>query len=78
MADTFHEKDPAVIRNFLRSRWGRHLADELTLSADHRNEAALATAIPTTLARRTDKGFLAWEREFKEIRQATKRGEWQD
>jgi hypothetical protein len=85
VARTFGEDDPAVIRNFLRSRYGRHLADEAYTEAHPaQGEAALAAGIGKALARKKrirqrlggTRERLAWQKPFDEIKTATLDGTW--
>ncbi len=75
VAKTFDEKDPDVIRNFLRSRWGRHLADELFTPGCH--EKNLIARLAENLNERRY-GVLVWKSGFREVKEATENGTWVD
>jgi len=81
---TFGEKDAAVVRNFLRSRWGRHLADEAcNFAHPETGERALLAGLKKALKRRKQlregkTGRLAWQKVFDEIKKATLDGTWED
>jgi len=85
VALTFGEDNPQVIGNFLRSTYGRHLADEAyTEASPNRDEAALLEGIDKALSRRKrirlrrggTRERLVWQKPFDAIRQATIDGTW--
>jgi len=81
VSTNFYEDDPAVVRNFLRSRHGRHLADRVTLFAneeDYDDEAAMYEAVLSTVTEVGRNGNLFWKTQFDKIKEATESGEWRD
>lgn len=76
VAETFDENNPNVIRNFLRSRYGRHLADELFTEATC-TENDLVANLADVLNRKSH-NVLVWKRDFRNVKETTLNGEWID
>ena len=77
----FYEDDPAVVRNFLRSSYGRHLADRVTFFAkeeDYGDAAAMYDSLLSTISETTKRGDLFWNKAFKVVKKATESDEWVD
>jgi len=77
----FYEDDPAVVRNFLRSSYGRHLADRVTFFAkeeDYGDATIMYDALLSTISETTKRGNLFWGKCFEIVREATITGEWTD
>lgn len=78
LAETYNETDAAVIRNFLRSRYGRHLADSVH---EHAYRITDGDSIETIYEKAVTDALTPaknWRREFKAIRKTTLSGEWED
>ncbi|MCF8070418.1 MAG: hypothetical protein K9L30_17700 [Desulfobacterales bacterium] len=78
LAGTYQETRPDVIRNFLRSRHGRHFADDASNMGLKWNqktdcEKALAEGIEKSLSD-PDR----WSKFFNEVKEATISGKWED
>ena len=85
ISTAFYEDDPAVVRNFLRSCYGRHLADSVSFFAkpDEYNDfdvihSAVMDAILDSYKSGQNTGKSVWTRRFNEIRETTVKGEWVD
>jgi hypothetical protein len=81
VSTNFYEDDPAVVRNFLRSCYGRHLADRVTFFAnekDYGDAAKMYEALLSTISETTKHGELFWGQCFEAVRNATLTGEWTD
>ena len=85
ISTAFYEDDPAVVRNFLRSRYGRHLADSVSFFAkpDEYNDfdvmhSAVMDAILDSYKSGHNTGKSVWTRRFNEIKDVTEKGEWID
>jgi hypothetical protein len=85
LSSCFKEDDPAVVRNFLRSRYGRHLADSVTFFAKPEEYGdfdvmhfAVMDAILNPHESGRNKGKSVWTNRFNEIKDATESGEWVD
>lgn len=81
LSSLFEEDDPAVVRNFLRSRYGRQLADEVnirTLVQDYENHDAMREAVMDAVLATDRKGRSYWSKSFLEIKRATASGEYVD
>jgi len=81
VSTVFYEDDPAVVRNFLRSRYGRHLADRVTFFSkeeDYGDAVAMYDALLSTISETMKCGGLFWQKSFDEIKTVTENGEWID
>ena len=85
VSTNFYEDDPAVVRNFLRSRYGRHLADSVSFFAKPEEYDdfdvmyfAVMDAILDSYKSGQNTGKSVWTRRFNEIRETTLSGEWVD
>ena len=81
LSSWFREDDPAVVRNFLRSRYGRHLADEVANQShpsNYENYAIMSQAVMDAVLATDRKGRSFWKEWFQEIKQITESGEWSD
>ena len=81
LSSWFREDDPAVVRNFLRSRYGRHLADEVANQShlsNYENYAIMGQAVMDAVLATDRKGRSFWKEWFQEIKQITESGEWSD
>ena len=81
LSSWFREDDPAVVRNFLRSRYGRHLADEVANQShpsNYENYAIMSQAVMDAVLATDRKGRSFWKKWFQEIKQITESGEWSD
>ena len=81
ISTNFHEDNPAVVRNFLRSPYGRHLADRVAFFAkeeDYGDDAAMYEAVLSTITEVGRSGNLFWKKQFDKIKVATATGEWED
>jgi hypothetical protein len=85
LSSCFKEDDPAVVRNFLRSRYGRHLADRVTFYANEEEygdsdimRSAVMDAILAIHESGRNKGKSVWTEWFTDIKKATESGEWED
>jgi len=81
VSTNFYEDDPAVVRNFLRSRYGRHLADRVTffsIPEDYSDADKMYEAVLSTITEVTKRGELFWGKCFDEIKTVTENGEWID
>ena len=78
VAERFQCDDPAVIRNFLRSKHGRHLADDATCAGNGCDEYNVAIGIGRSLDRRRRNGESIWKKPFEDVRKATVNGEFVD
>jgi len=81
LSTIFHEDDPAVVRNFLRSSYGRHLADRVTFFAkeeDYGDANIMYEAVLSTITEVGRSGQLFWKTEFETVKNATTSGEWKD
>jgi len=77
----FREDDPAVVRNFLRSRYGRHLADEVANQShpsNYENYAIMNQAVMDAVLVTDRKGRSFWTDWFFDIKATTENGEWSD
>lgn len=77
----YHEDDPAVVRNFLRSRHGRHLADSVTFFVkpdEYGDFDAMQEAVMSAIMETDRHGCLIWAKQFAEIKKITENGEWTD
>ena len=74
----FRERDQQVVRNFLRSAYGRHLADQVfTKARAHTSEVALRKAIREALAERHYRtNRLIWKKAFNTVKRSTHEGRW--
>jgi len=69
----FHETDLRIVRNFLRSKWGRHLADDLSFRQPRNpEEADVQDAIAATPWQKV------WAKCYREVAELTRRGEWEE
>ena len=85
VSTTFCEDNPTVVRNFLRSSYGRHLADRVTSLAKESDygdfdvmRSAVMDAILSPHESGRSNGQSAWTRRFNEIKMVTESGEWED
>jgi len=81
LSTTFCEDDPKVIRNFLRSNYGRYLADRVTFfakEADYGDAAIMHEAVLSTISETNNRGRLFWEKCFEDAKCETQTGEWKD
>ena len=81
VSTNFYEDDPAVVRNFLRSSYGRHLADRVTFFAkeeDYGDAVIMYDALLSTISETTNRGGLFWRKPFDVVKEATVTGEWTD
>ena len=81
LSSWFREDDPAVVRNFLRSRYGRHLADEVANQShpsNYENYAIMSQAVMDAVLATDRKGRSFWKKWFQDIKQITESGEWSD
>ena len=79
LSSLFEEDDPAAVRNFLRSRYGRHLADEVSNQSrpsDYEDYDAMREAVIGAVLATDRKGRSYWRKWFPEIRPVTMSGEW--
>jgi len=77
----FYEDDPAVVRNFLRSSYGRHLADRVTffsIPEDYDDAGKMYDALLSTISEVTKQGKMFWGKCFETVKEATISGEWVD
>jgi hypothetical protein len=77
----FREDDPAVVRNFLRSANGRHLADDVTFFAkpeEYDDPDVMHAAVHDAVMHTDSKGRSFWGTRFAEVKEYTERGEWED
>ncbi len=81
LSTLFDENDPAVVRNFLRSRYGRKVADHVTFFArpgEYENLDVMHEAVRSAITDVDVRGRLIWKKWFEEIRAVTLSGEWVD
>ena len=81
LSSWFREDDPAVVRNFLRSRYGRHLADEVANQShpsNYEDYAIMGQAVMDAVLAADRQGRSFWKKWFQEIKQITESGEWSD
>jgi hypothetical protein len=78
VAEVFGETNPAVVRNFLRSPAGRHLADSVSDHATGQTAVEYSQAVWTAMRETNAKGRNIWKRSFEEIKKATLDGTWTD
>jgi len=74
----FGEKSPEVIRNFLRSSYGRHLADEAFNEAASETIDDLIQGVVIALGQTKRNGRLTWQKQFDEIKAVTEDGAWSE
>lgn len=67
----FRETDRRIVRHFLRSRYGRHLADDLSRRMGRDPEEADARQAIVAAHWQKD-----WAKGYREVAAATRRGEW--
>jgi phosphoglycolate phosphatase-like HAD superfamily hydrolase len=73
------DADAETAVNFLRSRYGRHLADEATnFAGSATDEGKLMLGIEKALKRCGRRGYSIWGMHVNAVRNAMRRGEWQD
>ena len=69
----FGETDRRIVRNFLRSRHGRHVADDLSRRQPRNpEEADVRNAIAGTDWKKN------WGLFYREVAELTRRGEWEE
>ena len=69
----FHETDKRIVRNFLRSRYGRHLADDLNRRQPRDpEEVDVQDAIAATNWKKD------WAKCYREVAEATRNGTWEE
>jgi hypothetical protein len=81
VSTVFHEDAQAVVRNFLRSSYGRHLADRVTFfakEADYGDAGIMYEAVLSTISETSQRGGLFWQKCFDTVKSATINGEWED
>jgi hypothetical protein len=81
LSSFYREDDPAVVRNFLRSRYGRHLADRITFFAkphEYKNFDVMREAVMSAIMEKDHRGRSMWGKLFAEIKKIIENGEWVD
>ena len=81
LSSFYREDDPAVVRNFLRSRYGRHLADRITFFVkphEYEDFDVMREAVMSAIMEKDHRGRSMWGNLFAEIKKITENGEWTD